>query len=394
MSLLQFILIQLNLVAFFVIYQLINRKSSHLNFNRIYLILGPIIAIALPFTPSLYASTTVQNYVFELPAIEVLANSSVSEFTSQFSWSLLIYVAITIGFIIVLTRQLKNASNLRDAKFMSNYKGVDVYLAENRESSFSFFSSIYIGEAHLEHAEIILLHEYAHCKQHHTFDLIYLNLVKALFWFNPITHLWLKTAKENHEYLADQYVINESVDFEKYATTLLEVSFNCSIPSISNGFNAPSVLLKRIKKMKHKNKIHMKHLVLIPVLAGMLITTTSMTNYPISVKNELHLSIGEQVDQKAEYVGGMDAMIAFFNKKMEYPKNLAQQNIEGKVFVEFTVKADGSLEDIHVLSADEHKEFNDSAVRLVKQMPNWNPAIKDGKKVSSKMQLPIMFRLS
>ena len=394
MSLLQFILIQLNLVAFFAIYQLINRKSSHLNFNRIYLILGPILAVVIPFAPSLYSSTTVQNYVFELPAIEVLANNSISEFTSQFSWTLLVYMTIAVGFIIALTRQLKNASKLRDAKLLSNYKGVDVYLAENRDSSFSFFSSIYIGEAHLEHAEIILLHEYAHCKQQHTLDLIYLNLVKALFWFNPIAHLWLKAAKENHEYLADQFVINDSISFEKYATTLLEVSFNCSIPTVSNGFNAPSVLLKRIQKMKHKNQIHMKHLVLIPVLAGMLITTTSMTNYSTSVENKTTITLGDHVDQKAEFVGGMDAMIAFFNKKLEYPKNLAKQNIEGKVFVEFTIKANGTVEDVHVLRADDHKEFNDSAIKLVEQMPKWKPAVKDGKKVSSKMQLPIVYKLN
>lgn len=394
MSLLQFILIQLNLVAFFAIYQLINRKSSHLNFNRIYLILGPIVAVVIPFAPALYSSSTVQNYVFELPAIEVLANNSVSEFTSQFSWPLLIYAAIAIGFIIALTRQLKNTSKLRDAKLLSNYKGVDVYLAENRESSFSFFSSIYIGEAHLEHAEIILLHEYAHCKQQHTLDLIYLNIIKALFWFNPIAHLWLKAAKENHEYLADQFVINDSVSFEKYATTLLEVSFNCSIPALSNGFNAPSVLLKRIQKMKHKNKIHMKHLVLIPVLAGMLITTTSMTNYSAPVEKETITTPGDHVDQQAEFVGGMDAMIAFFKDKLEYPKNLAKQNIEGKVFVEFTVKADGTVTDVHILRADEHKEFNDSAVHLVEQMPKWKPAVKDGKKVSSKMQIPVVYRLS
>ncbi|MGB0915503.1 MAG: M56 family metallopeptidase [Crocinitomicaceae bacterium] len=394
MSLLQFILIQLNLVAFFAIYQLINRKSSHLNFNRIYLILGPIAAILLPFAPSLYTSSTVQNYVFEMPAIEILANSSVSSVTSQFSWSVILYALIAIGFMFALGKQLNQASKLKNAKLLSNYKGVDVYLAENRDSSFSFFSSIYIGESHLDHAEIILLHEYAHCRQKHTLDIIYGNIFKALFWFNPIAHIWLKSIKENHEFLADQYVIKESVEFEKYATTLLEVSFNCSIPVVSNGFNAPSVLLKRIQKMKHKNQIHMKHLVLIPVLAGMLITTTSMTNYSAPAANEVVSTLGDHVDQKAEYVGGMDAMIAYFNKKMEYPKNLAKKNVEGKVFVEFTVKADGTVTEVHVLRADEHKEFNDAAVKLVEQMPKWKPAVKDGKKVSSKMQLPIVYKLS
>ncbi len=394
MSFLQFIFIQLNLISFFVIYQLINRRSGHLNFNRIYLILGPVVAIVLPFIPSFYTSTTVHNYVSELPVIEILANNSVSEFTSQFSWSLTTYLIIAIGFIISLWSQLKKTSKLRDAKLLSNYQGVDVYLSENAESSFSFFSSIYIGEAHLEHAEIILLHEYAHCKQQHTLDLIYLNIIKSILWFNPIIHFWLTAAKENHEYLADQFVINDSVSFEKYAKTLLEVSFNCAIPSISNGFNSPSVLLKRIQKMKHKNKIHMKHLILIPVLAGMLITTTSITNNSAPVETKTITIPGDNVDQEAEYIGGTEAMAKFFHENLKYPKSLIEKNAEGKVYVEFTVEKNGKILDVHVLRGSEFEEFNTLAVDLIKKMPKWKPAVKNGKKVSSKMCLPVLYKLS
>lgn len=64
-----------------------------------------------------------------------------------------------------------------------------------------------------------------------------------------------------------------------------------------------------------------------------------------------------------------------------------------KVFVEFTVDADGSVVNSVVLRSSGHDEFDLEATRAISQMPNWTPGTKDGKAVNIKMQLPIGFKL-
>ena len=98
-------------------------------------------------------------------------------------------------------------------------------------------------------------------------------------------------------------------------------------------------------------------------------------------------------DQEPSFPGGTEALFAFMGENVKYPKSLEADNTEGKVFVEFVVKADGSISDAKVVKSSGHDSMDDEAVRVVNSMPNWEPGVKDGKPVDVKMVLPFVFKL-
>ena len=144
-------------------------------------------------------------------------------------------------------------------------------------------------------------------------------------------------------------------------------------------------------KLNLKNTNHMKHLMIIPLAACLTFATVSMT-VTENEKTEKTIQSEDGVTP-AEFPGGMDALIKFMTENIEYPKALAKENVQGKVFVEFTVKKDGKVTDPNVLKSSGHDEFDQEAIRVVNKMPNWKPGEKNGNAVDSKMTLPFMFKL-
>ena len=94
----------------------------------------------------------------------------------------------------------------------------------------------------------------------------------------------------------------------------------------------------------------------------------------------------------AQYPGGMEAFYKYINENKYYP-NPKSNNIEGTVYVQFTVEKDGSITNVKLLRSLNPK-YNQEAVRLVKEMPDWIPA-KDaeGNNVSTKMKLPVKYEI-
>lgn len=87
-----------------------------------------------------------------------------------------------------------------------------------------------------------------------------------------------------------------------------------------------------------------------------------------------------------EFPGGMQGLIKFLSKNLQYPKGA----VNGKVFVTFTVKDDGSLDDIQIVR--KLNPVNDAEVlRVLKLSPKWKPGTRDGEPSDSQYTLPISF---
>ena len=101
------------------------------------------------------------------------------------------------------------------------------------------------------------------------------------------------------------------------------------------------------------------------------------------------------VEQNAEYAGGMSALIKFISSTIIYPEYAKDNEIQGKVYLQFIVRTDGSLSDIKVArSVPGGKMLDDEAIRVVKLTSGkWNPARQNGKQVSCRMTLPVSFVL-
>lgn len=100
------------------------------------------------------------------------------------------------------------------------------------------------------------------------------------------------------------------------------------------------------------------------------------------------------VDKLPEFPGGMQAMMTFLRKEIQYPKQCAQQGIEGRSIITFVVNKKGKLTKIKVMKSAGHKLLDKEAIRAVKAMPKWIPGEHEGKTVSVRMTLPVSFKMN
>jgi len=83
---------------------------------------------------------------------------------------------------------------------------------------------------------------------------------------------------------------------------------------------------------------------------------------------------------------------SWFNENFVYPEDAEKNSIEGTVVATFTVEVDGSISNI-VTDTKSNKILSDEVVNLFKKMPKWLPAEQDGKKIQSKVTIPVEFSL-
>ncbi|MFN6115165.1 MAG: energy transducer TonB [Flavobacteriales bacterium] len=98
-------------------------------------------------------------------------------------------------------------------------------------------------------------------------------------------------------------------------------------------------------------------------------------------------------EQMPEFPGGQEAMMKFISSNINYPEDMAEAGVGGKVFIEFVVRADGPITDVRVLRGiPGGPSLDREAVRVVKAMPKWNPGKQSGKPVDVIYRLPVMFK--
>ncbi len=107
-----------------------------------------------------------------------------------------------------------------------------------------------------------------------------------------------------------------------------------------------------------------------------------------SCKSQVHSS--KEVDQTPEFPGGNENYANYLEENFSWVQS--QLTIEGVVLVAFVVKYNGDITDVEVMQSL-CKSCDSEAFRLIKMMPDWSPAVLNGKKVSSKVVLPVKFRL-
>lgn len=103
-------------------------------------------------------------------------------------------------------------------------------------------------------------------------------------------------------------------------------------------------------------------------------------------------SVHKSVEKMPSFCGSDDALIKFLVENLKYPEAAKKNNIQGKVFVNFIVRADGSVTDVKVMKGI-GGGCDEEAVRVVKLMPKWTPGMNKGKAVDVAYVLPIKFAL-
>ena len=165
---------------------------------------------------------------------------------------------------------------------------------------YSFLHYIIISVSDYEHLRRpILAHEQAHIRLGHTYDLLLLEVVKALQWFNPFVYLLGRDLKAVHEYEADNAVLNFGIDAKTYQLLLVTKAVGSRLQTVCNNLSHHS-LKKRIKMM-HKNNsnrwLMSKALVLLALMALALVAWAKPKVEEIIPSNETVSSVVEDNDQ-------------------------------------------------------------------------------------------------
>lgn len=97
------------------------------------------------------------------------------------------------------------------------------------------------------------------------------------------------------------------------------------------------------------------------------------------------------VEKQASFPGGPAKLMEFLKSQLEYPQIAIDNNIQGRVFVQFVVNKDGSIQDVKVTRGVD-PVLDQEAIRVVKKMPKWVPAEQRGKTCRSRFTLPVVFK--
>ena len=103
--------------------------------------------------------------------------------------------------------------------------------------------------------------------------------------------------------------------------------------------------------------------------------------------------IFQVVEQQPEFPGGMKALMIYLRENIVYPQESKKNNSQGRTFVRFVVKADGSIDGVEVLMSSGDKFLDKEAIRVIECMPKWIPGKQGGKPINVFFTLPVVFRL-
>lgn len=285
-TLLYFAKVNLYWVLFYLMYRVLLRNHTFFIWNRVYLIGSLLIAFILPLI------TFPEAVVTSKPAIYAASSLPYMETPGPVSWHS-VWMPVLAGLLAVGSFYLlsKFIISIRDVFAMikqENVMDLDnvrlVLLSHNEVGSFSFFKWLVMNRRDYEHNfEPILRHESVHIHQMHSLDILFIEVLKIAFWFNPVLWFYKRSLQEVHEYLADEH----APDRDGYARFLVAYAFNAPAAALTNHFfNGP--LLKSRIKMIYKNRnaewLRSKYLIVLPLICIVLVTTAAREKITESIE--------------------------------------------------------------------------------------------------------------
>lgn len=383
-------------------------------------------------------------YILLPENIDILGETEIVKDNSLsfMSFVALIYI---IGVIFSFMKMLFNIHKIHKMKVGKKSEIIDnvnIYYTGESHIPFSFFNDIFIGTSVISPTDnvlsepvegsvnpLVLKHEMSHVKNYHSIDVVMMEIMVSLQWFNPFIRMMKKELQSIHEYIADNEVIEDKINKSNYMMLLLQQCTADNINGIANNF---SFLLtkKRISMIANKQKskrMLLRLLLTLPVFGMLIMLNTRCDNVksnddkianaeknaqdsklyrnesvdnPVNETTSLDIhtnqsvtdTIYNNIEIMPEFPGGFSELMNFLTSNVNYPESAKTNNIEGRTLVSFVVEKDGSITDIEVLRGFD-KDCDAEAVRVVSTMPKWKPGVKDGETVRCRFTLPFTFKI-
>ena len=405
-------------LVFLLTYDLFLKKETFFQWNRTYLLVTFALSLILPWVkiqalqttmPQELETTTV--FLAQLNGVVLGPGAEETSFLERISWPYLVLGVGSILAAIWFAYKLIQIVRLRNRSIVENYKEFIKVTVPKSTSAFSFFRNIFMGADIKKDKEAnILAHELVHVKQLHSLDLLFFELARIVFWFNPLVYIYQSRVAELHEFIADEKAVkqNKAAHFEM----ILSEAFQTQNISFVNQFFNKSLIKKRIvmlQKKKSKAVWQLKYVLLLPLVLGMLVYTSCETNKEnselesgdsVSLTATKEIPFGE-VDEVPVFPGCEDAVDkkACFQEKIQrhirknfhYPEAAQEQGVQGRVSSIFIIDVKGNVVDIRMRGPNELLEKETK--RILTKLPQMQPGKQDGQPVNVPFSIPITFRI-
>ena len=418
-----------SLAMMLVVYRLTLSRTTFHGFNRGVLLCSLALAATVPFMHFQSVSgKAAAPFTYMMNEIMVYADASAQmnpgqtvQDSGSISWASVLTLVYMAGVIICLFRVaigVLSSEILCHRRSRTLADGSRLVITDRNYAPFSWRNYIVISRKDYEaNGAMIITHEQAHVRHHHSFDLILAQLFCAFQWFNPAAWMLKRSLLEVHEFEADASVLDSGFDERRYQICLVRAALQGSFATTTNNFANCSTKKRIVMMNRHSTNpwARLRVLLMLPAVA-LSVTVASAGNQDIkgaekvvSIQvvdsNKPDSVVTWQVEPKEEpddvfmvvenppeFPGGTMALLDFLRTNVNYPAECKENKVEGRVFVSFIVEKDGSINSPKViLGAD--PALDAEALRVVKMMPNWNPGYQCGEAVRVQYTVPMNFRL-
>ena len=429
------------IAIFYMFYRLMLARETFHRVNRLTLLLTAAASFVLPLCViTLHETVTVE----AVPMVSVgNLQMEVAADAGPEWWQVLLPAIFIIGVVATLGHTLMSMFRIlmliKRSEKHTQPDGITICVTSNDQiQPFSWMHYIVMNRRDYEDGNpAILAHERGHIRLRHSWDLLLVDLLTALQWFNPAMWMLRQDLRAIHEYEADGEVLSQGINARQYQYLLISKASGIGGYSIANGISH-STLKNRITMMLHKKSNRrslLKLLALIPIVGlALALNARTVTDYVydepqkqqpvkkgkkagtikvngqeikvveqddiVTMEGEVEASAQESpaddafdvVEQMPEYPGGPKALMEFLNNNVQYPAEAEKAGIQGRVIATFVVEKDGSISNAKVVKSVDPL-LDAEALRVIGAMPNWKPGMQNGKVVRVKYTVPLSFHL-
>lgn len=268
------------LAMFYLFYRLLLSKETFHRFNRMALIGIMLLSCLLPLIQvTVKEGSPINTQVMSMEDLLLMYQwnngaTVIGEDTCSFRWQEGLVLGYFAGLLSVITCHLWSLGRMlyliRHSRCKKLDHGVRLVIHQRNIAPFSWMRYIVISETDLkENGHHILVHELAHIRYHHSWDLLLTELCIWGQWFNPAIWLLRQELQNIHEYEADEEVLRQGINAKEYQMLLIKKAVGARLYSITNSFNHSS-LKKRITMMIRKKSnpwARAKYLYVLPLAA-------------------------------------------------------------------------------------------------------------------------------
>lgn len=395
-------------LIFIAVYYCFLEREKMLVFNRFYLLAtillsGIIPLITIEFKSDFYLTQAIPSNPLPID-LSPETISSVETATSPVSLILLLaYITITALLLIRFIKNLLSLISLKRNNKINYIKDAPVVILDEPAVPHTFFNCIFISKIDLTNGHI-LTHELTHFRQWHSLDIVFIEFVQCISWFNPALTLYKKAIRLNHEFLADDSVIKAHKNVPHYQSLLLSTLTRLKTNALASSFNY-SITKKRFTMMTilpSKKRAATKVLITTLVLcATIAIFCSKVYSQEVTDKSTADSYVifkdGKWQNQTLTInpgpADGMSALMKSLQRELRYPSSAKISGTEGDVVVVFDIDENGKLKNCSVVK----KLLPDCEAEVIMALKNadidWNPAVLNGKSYPSRFVIPVSFRL-